>query len=277
MFWNINNKVGFIIKPDNTNSLTLFNFCKRTVTSHPIKRTLSKRAIKRLFNKQISNNKLIFSNISKIPSCDLIKLSLYQRKGFSTIKNTEVFDSEKITFILSEWSNDFPNQTNLNYEQIGKLASQSNKIGLWLTEAKQKYSNFKDKPDWFESIGDDSLDWSAELREKLNQAKLINNQLSQTKNQISLEAKRSMADANKTHEQQLIKLFSSSPELLIHTFNIQVLPLETHFDSMTFSEPELASKFLKTELIKFQKSCLKKYTDGILTTDDLINIIKTKR
>jgi hypothetical protein len=239
-------------------------------------KTYNKRIPKHILKKQFYNNFHLRTPISQIPASVYSEANLASKLKFSTKTYELSLDSEKQKFILMEWVNDFPNSSHLTYEQIGRLASQSNKIGTWLVEAKQKYSNFKDKPLWFDDVHSDKLNWSPELREKLNQAKTINNILSKKKNSISLEAKNKMAEANEEHENSLIKLFHENPELIIHTFTIQVLPLEIHFTSMEKSSPEEASKYLNEELLKFQKLTLQQFSDGILTSTDLINILKTK-
>jgi len=223
----------------------------------------------------VNINKLSFTTLTSFMANKQIKDFSTQAKAVLPA-NDSVKDTEKQNFIMEKWQNDFPSNKDLTYEHIGKLASQSIKIGEWLSETQNKYSDFKDKPQWFTEDLEMNELWSAELRDKLNEAKKLNNELSQKKNAISLKAKQDMQGLNDKYKVDLQSLFRSSPALLIHTFTIQVLPLEIHFKSMTFQYSSESKEFLKQELIKYQKETLEKYRSGVYTIDDLLKILNAK-
>lgn len=197
------------------------------------------------------------------------------RRHFSLDFNNK--NSAKVDFILTAFSTDFPAYSYLTYDQIISLGGKSASIGNWL---KTKYTEFQviqDTPAWFGLEGGlDDNNWTMEFRQKLNEAALLRKEMSTESNKASEIARKRLDEINDTYKKKLLILFKEQPELLIHYITTQILPIEIHLHSMTFKDINESKAYIQEQLLLEKKSLFNKYKSGILSSDDLVNLLFVK-
>jgi len=200
--------------------------------------------------------------------------SICPSRNFST-GNSNVFSSKEV-YILSKWKEDFPLHSSLNYSDITGLSSRSRDISQWFKQASDEFSLYKEAPDWFIEATTEHAGWTKDIQDRYKFVRLV--QLEHTKrfNEISLEAKRKMEDAEVKYKAELTQQLKDSPELIVHMYNSSILPFETHVKAYEFETKDEAKEFIQKELVIFKKNAYQDYMNGHKKISDLLNLLFVK-
>jgi hypothetical protein len=221
------------------------------------------------------------NNINKIRLCTHSFFSHINHKYIGYTSNTLKYhstlghneDETKESFILRLWITDFPAYSELTYEKLILLSSQSNKIGKWMSEANIQYQNFIDTPKWIKMAEGSEFSWSQERRDKLIEAKKLASNLSLEKNRIALESRKKLLAANDNYRASLITLFKDEPYLIVEFFTNAMLPIETIVKSYEFKSQDEAKEYLAKELAKFKSTTFSRFNRGEISTQELLDIL----
>lgn len=210
-------------------------------------------------------------NCSKLYLCRGFSSSTYKGKNDGSDE-----PSAKEKFIMSQWITDFPSYANLTYKDITSLASRSSMIRDWYSKVTQDYIMHTETPSWFLESGGTSVDWSQELQGKYLFLKEIVRDSSITKNKLALDFKSKITEVDKALNERLLKELKETPELVLPLLTTQVLPIETHLDSLELTSKEEAKSYLNKELEKFRRKKHSDFLAGRITTEELLDLLYKK-
>jgi hypothetical protein len=182
--------------------------------------------------------------------------------------------SDKRIFVWFEWNLDHPDGVIQNYDELLVLVGLNSTIQKWYKSTTKKYSTYLEAPSWL--IGDDKLKdaWDTnyqsqmiEFREKVQN---YERQLEMVERSIATKLD-SIYKEQDSFEREFYRKY---PVLLINKVTVQSLPYEIT-SLHTRKEGNIRKLALAEELVKFKRQLFTDYLGGIISYDDLHELVKS--
>lgn len=185
------------------------------------------------------------------------------------------YDSKK-HYIMAKWQQTFPDDTDLTYDQITRLASSVKLINEWYVEATNEFIQIKEAPEWLSDAGGDPIKWSDEVASKI---KLSKNKLQKLSKEIQIKSEayqKEVEELTKHYDDSVTQMIKDTPEVAFSLMNSSVLDYKIHIIADTKSSSEEKKEYLRKELNKFIVDKYKLYVNGDLKVNDLLDILRLK-
>jgi hypothetical protein len=153
-----------------------------------------------------------------------------------------------------------------------RLVNFNKSISVWYGSVKEEFASFSQAPDWLKGSYEELGYWK---REYVNLAKNYKAKLNEFKERSDSEKASYMSKLQVIEDEKfdfLTKAVKNYHVILIDKISPGSLPFETAQKLISFDGDELNIQ-TKIELEKYKSKIHRDYVDGVITDEDLINIL----
>jgi hypothetical protein len=202
----------------------------------------------------------------------------YERENYSMVDVDNLFKkARKYKWILQEWNKDNPQNKLDSTEKIIQLSSRFKKFAKWYEEANEKYSAINSAPTWLtEYDPDNAVMWTESIREKLEMMSEANTKRAKAIQSLARERKTKMQTIDESFTQEIVDIVHACPEVGIEMLTVDSLPISDQIKIYEIGDGEKQKEVIKSKLIDFKTDRYKKLNEGVINSNDIVQLLLEK-
>lgn len=195
--------------------------------------------------------------------------------SLDNVDHLKALRSDKILFILINWSIDFPGNKITDFNKFQLLMERSRSVQQWYKVVIGKFAQLNEMPDWILETKALREHWGFENNKAYEALKRDLVALNRQKKDLSTKYSKDMLSLEKQSNDVSLQWFKAHPLLAINKIPVQALDPEISIKHAGLSSSDLDDK-LDQELAIYKSKLAKDYVNGNLNIEELLEILKSK-